>query len=332
MATLRLFCFVLIASVQGISIPDVGNSKAYEFPEDFMFGVATAAYQIEGGFNEDGRGPSIWDTLTHERNYLISDHSTGDVACDSYHKYKDDIQLMKDLGVQFYRFSFSWSRILPDGHANLINQAGIDYYNNVINELLSNNIQPMATIYHWDLPQVLQDLGGWPNPVIADYYLDYARILFENFGDRVKYWITFNEAKTFTEGYESDSGHAPALDAAGYGKYLSAHTVVRAHAKAYHLYDEEFRPTQQGKVGITLDSYWCEVYENSTAYIDACDRKLEFSLGIFANPIYSEGDFTAVVKDRVAAISASQGFSTSRLPALTQEDIEYIRGNSCNIN
>ncbi|PSN32005.1 Myrosinase 1 [Blattella germanica] len=199
MATLEFLFLALIVVVRGASFTKDINSKVYEFPEGFIFGVATSAYQIEGAWNEDGKGPSIWDTQTHNNTNVISDHSTGDVACDSYHKYKEDIQLMKDLGVRspiaqfdcfstidFYRFSFSWSRILPDGHVNNINQAGIDYYNNVIDELIANDIEPLATMYHWDLPQALQDLGGWPNPIMADYFVDYARILYENFGDRVR--------------------------------------------------------------------------------------------------------------------------------------------------
>ncbi|PSN32006.1 Myrosinase 1 [Blattella germanica] len=192
-----------------------------------------------------GKGPSIWDTQTHDKNHLIADHTNGDVACDSYHKYKEDVQLMKNLGLHFYRFSFSWSRILPNGHMHEINWAGIEYYNNLIDELLANNIQPLGTIYHWDLPQKLQDMGGWINPVIADYYVDYAKILFQNFGDRVKYWITFNEPNAVSWGYESEWNQAPAVDAAGFGRYLAIHTILKAHARVYHLYSNEFRPAQQ---------------------------------------------------------------------------------------
>ncbi|XP_069695510.1 myrosinase 1-like [Periplaneta americana] len=324
----RGLCLVaLVAAASTTAVVHDAQSKAYTFPEGFLLGVATASYQVEGAWNEDGKGVNIWDTQTHNKSYLIADHSTGDVACDSYHKYKEDVQLMKEMGVDFYRFSFSWSRILPNGHVNVINQAGIDFYNNLINELLANGIQPLATIYHWDLPQPLQDLGGWPNPIIADYYEDYARVLFTNFGDRIKYWITFNEPSVFTNGYEDASGHAPSIGAAGFGRYLASHTLIKSHARAYHLYDDEFRATQQGKVGITLNIGWCEPLENSTEYEEACERQQQFEMGLYANPIFTdEGDYPAVVKERVAAISKAQGFTSSRLPTFTQEEIEYIRG------
>ena len=206
------------------------------FPQGFMWGVATASYQIEGAVNEDGRGPSIWDTFSHTEG-KVENGDTGDVACDSYHKMEEDVKLMKDLGVrfhvcllfyfkyllpvftihfcvheqvQFYRFSISWSRILPDGTTKQINQKGIDYYNKVriqhsynchdsdhgcdwspsrclqlINTLLAAGIKPMATLYHWDLPQPFQDMGGWPNRALVDLFNDYARVCFKEFGDRV---------------------------------------------------------------------------------------------------------------------------------------------------
>ncbi|XP_069695509.1 myrosinase 1-like [Periplaneta americana] len=318
----------LLASAYGVAVSSISDSsKAVTFPEGFLFGVATASYQIEGAWNEDGKGVNIWDTHTHTRSDLIADQSTGDIACDSYHKYKEDVQLMKELGVDFYRFSFSWSRILPNGHVNEVNQAGIDYYNNLIDELTANGIQPYATMYHWDLPQPLQDIGGWPNPVIAEYFEDYARILFSNFGDRVKYWITFNEPSTFTGGYESEKGHAPSIGALGVGKYLATHTVLKAHARVYHLYDENFRASQQGKIGMSINVPWCEPLDNATIYIDACERQQQFEMGLYAHPIYSEeGDYPDIVKERVAENSLNEGFTRSRLPTFTQEEVAYIKG------
>lgn len=186
--------------------------------------------------------------MTHERSELIADGSNGDVACDSYHKVEEDVALIKDLGVDFYRFSISWSRVLPKGYSYYVNQAGIDYYNQLIDALIEADITPMVTLYHWDLPQVLQDAGGWPNELLADYFADYARVMFENFGDRVKLWLTFNEPfNTCHQGY-GNVLKAPALNMTGYADYLCTHTVLKAHAKVYHMYTDEYKPKQNGKV------------------------------------------------------------------------------------
>lgn len=175
------------------------------------------------------------------------DRSSGDVACDSYNKHKRDVEMLVELGVQFYRFSLSWSRLLPDGFANKVSQDGLRYYNALINDLLAANITPSITLYHWDLPQNLQELGGWANPMMAEYFADYAEVAFEAFGDRVKTWLTFNEPWVVcVEGYGT-KGKAPALDMSGIADYLCAHNLLKAHAEAYHLYDDNFRPTQKGK-------------------------------------------------------------------------------------
>ena len=167
------------------------NCQHGKFPKDFIWGVATSAYQIEGAWNEDGKGPSIWDTFTHAGQ--IASKETGDIACDSYHKTEDDVQLLKNLGVGYYRFSIAWSRVLPDGTTKKINKLGVKYYSDLIDKLLLNNIQPAVTLYHFDLPQALQDIGGWLNPSVADLFNDYARFCFEAFGNRVKLWFTLNE-------------------------------------------------------------------------------------------------------------------------------------------
>ncbi|PNF16839.1 Myrosinase 1 [Cryptotermes secundus] len=318
---------VLVAAVCGARVPT--NSSNYTFPDGFKFGVATASYQVEGAWNKDGKGHSIWDYQTHNETYLIADGSNGDDACDSYHMLEKDVALLKNLGVDFYRFSFSWSRLLPSGHINAVNNAGIDYYNGLIDALLREGIEPLATIYHWDLPQQLQDLGGWPNPVLADYFEDYARLLFENFGDRIKMWITFNEPSVFTNGYESNINHAPSIEAPGFGKYLASHTVLKAHAQAYHLYNNMFRETQKGNVGITLTIDWCEPKEETEHHLAACERFQQFEMGLYGNPIFSEeGDYPEIVKTRVDNISEAQGFRRSRLPKFTQDEIEYIRGTA----
>jgi beta-glucosidase/6-phospho-beta-glucosidase/beta-galactosidase len=157
--------------------------------------------------------------------------------------------MLAELGVDFYRFSISWSRILPKGFGE-INQDGIDYYNNLIDELLKQNVQPLVTLFHWDTPQILQDLGGWTNPIIVDYFEDYARIVFESFGDRVKDWITFNEPYNMClNGYGTRTFFvvfAPDLGVHGIGEYECTHNVIKAHARAYHLYNDTFKATQKG--------------------------------------------------------------------------------------
>ncbi|XP_049765561.1 myrosinase 1-like isoform X3 [Schistocerca cancellata] len=237
---------MILAVVLSLVGTAVTQQHAASFPEDFIFGAATASYQVEGAWNEDGKGENIWDRMLHEHPEYSSNGDNGDVACDSYHKYQEDVQMLKALGVDVYRFSISWARILPTGDLDVINQPGIDYYNNLINELLANGIQPMVTMYHWDLPQALQYIGGWPNPILADYFVEYARLLFDEFGDRVRWWITFNEPASFVGGYSSVGVAAPSQNASGIGDYLAAHTVLRAHARAYRLYDEQYRAAQNG--------------------------------------------------------------------------------------
>lgn len=154
--------------------------------------------------------------------------------------------MLKFLGVDFYRFSISWPRVLPNGYSNTISQDGTDYYNRLINELLINGIEPIVTMYHWDLPQNLQDLGGWTNPLISDWFEDYARVLFQLFGDRVKTWVTINEPKQIgVFGYDGKK-FAPGTNAGGIGAYLVAKNIVMAHAQAWRLYDKEFREQQKG--------------------------------------------------------------------------------------
>lgn len=178
---------------------------------------------------------------------MIKDRSNGDVACDSYNQHKRDVEMLQELGVDYYRFSISWSRILPDGFSNRLSQDGIAYYDSLINDLLVANITPFVTLYHWDLPQRLQDLGGWSNPMMAEYFLDFAEVAFEAFGDRIQNWLTFNEPWVVClQGY-GGVGKAPALNMSGIAEYLCAHHLIKAHAMAYHLYDDVYRHTQGGK-------------------------------------------------------------------------------------
>src|SRR5574341_400745 len=165
--------------------------KKTRFPAGFTWGTATASYQVEGAKDEDGKGESIWDRFSHTPGNVMNG-DTGDVACDQYHRFKEDVALMKELGVGSYRFSVSWPRVFPQGKG-AVNQKGLDYYNRLVDELLANGIAPRPTLYHWDLPQALQDEGGWANRGMIGWFAEYARTVVEALGDRVKMWMVFNE-------------------------------------------------------------------------------------------------------------------------------------------
>lgn len=186
----------------------IDNMKEKSFPRDFLWGVAASAYQIEGAWNEDGKGESIWDRYVHTPGKVLNG-DTGDVACDHYHLYMDDIKLMKTLGVNAYRLSISWPRILPSGRGS-INQAGLDFYSKLVDALLDVNILPFITLHHWDLPQALQEQGGWTSRSTAEAFVEYSDIVTRHLGDRVDHWVTHNEPSVM-----SLNGHLYGLQAPG---------------------------------------------------------------------------------------------------------------------
>ena len=200
-----------------------------KFPADFNWGVATSSYQIEGATSLDGRGPSIWDTFCATPG-KVANGENGDVACDHYHRFPQDIAIMKELGVTSYRFSIAWSRLFPNGDC-VREERGFDFYNKLINELIANNIEPVVTLYHWDLPQSLEDRGGWASREIIPAFVNYATACVEAFGDRVSNWITLNEPWVFTWlGYLSGV-HAPGRQELSAGVAAAHHTSI-AHAQA----------------------------------------------------------------------------------------------------
>jgi beta-glucosidase len=200
------------------------------FPADFVWGAATAAYQIEGAANEDGRGPSTWDVFSKRPGAVFEGHN-GDVACDHYHRYREDIALMGELGLQAYRFSVSWSRVLPEGRGP-VNPAGLAFYDRLVDGLLEAGITPFCTLFHWDLPQALQQRGGFLNRDVADWFADYASLLGQRFGDRIKLWVTQNEPQCYI-GFGYGSGvHAPGLPLDFSDTLVAAHNSMRAHGKA----------------------------------------------------------------------------------------------------
>jgi len=221
--------------------------KKIEFPKEFIWGAATSSYQIEGAWNEDGKGESVWDVASHTPG-VINNGDTGDIACDHYHRYKEDVQLMKKMGLKAYRFSISWPRIFPTGR-DKINSKGVAFYDNLVNELITNDIEPCITLYHWDLPTSLQEIGGWESRDVVNAYVEYAKFMFDHYGDRVKFWITFNEPLVFTVWFYS-LGLYNGIKSIKKG-YLASQLVNVAHAKAIAAY----RSSQysDGKIGITLN-------------------------------------------------------------------------------
>jgi beta-glucosidase len=218
------------------------------FPEDFIWGCASSAYQVEGAWNKAGKGPSIWDTFVHTPG-KISKGETGDVSVDHYHRYKEDIALMKELGLDAYRFSTSWARILPNG-TGTINQSGLDFYDRLVDELLRNKIEPYACLFHYDLPQALQDKGGWPNRDTAHAFAEYAQILTRHLSDRVKVWMTHNEPwVSAMAGYFSGE-HAPGIKEPITG-FKALHHIFLSHGLAAEAIRASAR--QPVKIGITLN-------------------------------------------------------------------------------
>ncbi|KMQ94737.1 lactase-phlorizin hydrolase [Lasius niger] len=262
------------------------NDTLY-FPKDFLLGTATAAYQIEGGWNESGKGESVWDWWTHENPSLIRDGSNGDVACDSLHKYKEDVQLLSDLGVP-------------------------------------KDIKPFVTLYHWDHPEIFERMGGWTNEMMVEWISDYARVVFKELGPKVKYFMSINEPNVLCgEGY-GENVKAPGKNLGSPGVFLCMHNVLKAHAKIYHIYDKEFRKYQEGTIGIVLPcSGALPKNPNDTA---AVNMHFQFNCGWIAHAIFSKtGDYPEIMKTHVAENSKLAGFSKSLLPELSSEWVQYIK-------
>jgi beta-glucosidase len=232
------------------------------FPKGFLWGAATAAYQIEGAAREDGKGESIWDRFCRVPGAILGGE-TGDVACDHYHRWRDDVENMRDLGLNAYRFSVSWPRVLPGGRGR-VNPSGLAFYETLVDALLKERIEPAVALYHWDLPQEMQDRGGWTNHDTAFRFADYAEKLFLRLGDRVKTWITLDEPKVSAfEGYGDGIG-APGIRDLG-AAVQASHVLLIAHALAVQAY-RQASPAAH-RIGITLDLH--PVYPWSDGSADA---------------------------------------------------------------
>lgn len=204
-----------------------------DFRKDFVWGAATSAYQIEGAVKEDGKGEHIWDVYTKEPGKIFEGH-TGEVACDHYHRYKEDVRIMKEIGLKGYRFSIDWSRVMPEG-AGRVNEAGIAFYNDLIDELLKNDIEPYITMYHWELPYELYKRGGWMNPQIVEWFGEYAKLLAERFSNRVTHFFTLNEPQCFVGLGFVNGEHAPGIKAPIRDTFEMAHNVMKAHGRAVQM-------------------------------------------------------------------------------------------------
>ncbi|CAI5478090.1 unnamed protein product [Closterium sp. Yama58-4] len=295
------------------------------FPPEFVFGTATAAYQVEGAAREGGRGPSIWDEFSHTPGKTLNG-DTGDVACDQYHRYKEDIALMVNMGMKAYRFSISWSRIMPSGRLP-VNPEGVAYYSALIQALLDHGITPYVTLFHWDLPLTLEkEFGGWRSPEIVPCFRTYADTCFALFGRSAPHWITLNEPLCFTLcGYQWGI-HAPGRSSnrlifpqggnSAREPYVVMHHLLLAHAAAVDAFRLRFGSHSGMSIGLAVDGEWAEPLTSSPADVQAAERRMQFQLAWVLDPLFS-GDYPAVMKQRVG----------DRLPSFTPEQQQQLKGS-----
>uniref|UniRef100_A0ACD5XXE9 Uncharacterized protein n=1 Tax=Avena sativa TaxID=4498 RepID=A0ACD5XXE9_AVESA len=332
-----LFFLPILLLLLSTSPRDAVALTRHDFPKGFTFGAGTSAYQVEGAAAEDGRMPSIWDTFTHQG--YAPDKATADIAADQYHHYKDDVKLMHKMGLDAYRFSIAWGRLIPDGRGRM-NPKGLEYYNNLIDELLRHGIEPHVTLYHFDLPQSLQDeYDGLLSPRFVEDFTAYADACFRSFGDRVTHWVTVNEPNIETiSGF--GSGRLPprrCSDPFCIGvnctrgnsttePYVAAHNLLLAHASAVSLYRDKYQASQRGQVGITLQAMWHEPATNASQDAAAATRMNEFHIGWFMHPLVY-GTYPPLMRSRVGV----------RLPSLTESNnlagsFDFIGLNHYNLN
>ena len=277
------------------------------FPPKFLWGVATAAYQIEGAWNEDGKGESIWDRFTHLPQRILNNH-TGDLACDHYHRMPEDVALMQKLGLQSYRFSLSWTRIMPEGRGK-VNSQGLDFYERLVNQLLEAGIVPNATLNHWDLPQKIQDLGGWVNRDSCDWFADYAQVVFNKLGDRIPLWSTHNEPWVISFLGYGEGVFAPGI--ADYSQaYQTAHHLLLSHGKAVEVFRQGNYP---GKIGIVLSLNHYLPQNNLEKNQVACQRFYQHNTGLFMQPLF-QGKYPEKLLNWIG----------SHRPKIEAEDLDLI--------
>ena len=297
-----------------------------QFPPGFLWGVATASYQVEGAVAEDGRAPSIWDTFAHTPGNT-SNGETGDRAVDHYHRYAEDVALMSELGVNAYRFSIAWPRLLPDGTGR-VNQAGVDFYRRLCKELAGAGITPVATLYHWDLPQALQDRGGWLNPESVDWFTEYARVAKDALGDMVNTWVTLNEPWCVAFLGHSSGEHAPGITDTP-GSLRVAHHLMLAHHSAIGAM-RETAPREDDRLGIVLNLIpaWPQ---NDTDE----DRAAAAAVDLVQNRLFADAVLGGSYPDEILSVferyGVSQAIDIDELAARRQP-IDFLGVNYYNVN
>jgi beta-glucosidase len=254
--------------------------KTLHFPSNFVWGAATASYQVEGAWNEDGKGESIWDRYSHTPG-KITNADTGDVACDHYHRYPEDIAIMGQLGLKAYRFSISWPRVLPRGFGR-INPAGLDFYDRLVDGLLKAGIEPFITLHHWDFPQVLQEKGGWTNRDNLHYFADYSAVMVKRLGDRVRRWATLNEPRDIALSGYGSGDHAPGIK----DDWMSVYQVTHGLLVAHGLSVQSMRAANPAiEAGIVLDMWGVEPSSSDPTDVAAAQHVWDSQSLAFLHPI-----------------------------------------------
>ncbi|MCD8187987.1 MAG: beta-glucosidase [Ruminococcus sp.] len=288
-----------------------------KFPENFMWGAASASYQVEGAYLEDGKGINIWDAYSQEGG-KIAHGENGNIACDHYHRFREDVKIMREMGIKNYRFSISWTRILPDGTGR-VNERGLKFYSDLVDELLANGIEPLVTLFHWDYPYALHKKGGWLNDDSSDWFAEYTKIVVDALSDRVKYWMTINEPQVFIGcGYDigrfAPFGHHQAKDLA-----QMTHNVLLSHGKAVKIIRE--RAKKEPVIGFAFSTPCVTPKDDSAEAIEEAKRKsfafdkddFIFGLSWWADPIFT-GSYP---KDAYEQLG-------SNMPEIKSGDMEVI--------
>ncbi|KAL6652394.1 hypothetical protein ACP70R_011319 [Stipagrostis hirtigluma subsp. patula] len=329
-AALATALAVAAAAAAAAVVPAAGGVDRGEFPPGFLFGAGTSAYQVgfavvEGAYLEDGKGLCNWDVFTHTHSGGILDGRNGDVADDHYHRYMGDVEILHSLGVNAYRFSISWARVLPRGRLGGVNSAGIAFYNRLIGALLQKGIEPFVTLNHFDMPHELEiRCGGWLGAGIREEYEYYADVCFKAFGDRVKLWTTFNEPNLLTKFMYMLGAYPPNHCSPPFGScnsgdshrepYVAAHNIILSHAAAVRNYKENYQAEQGGSIGIVIAMKWYEPLTNTTEDILAARRAQSFELEWFLDPIFF-GEYPREMREILQ----------SNLPTFTSEEKRLLR-------